>query len=555
MATEYARERSRAVGGGDVVMLIDLQADPDATLEPSDVCIVGAGAAGVTLARRLSQRGIQVCLLESGGFDFEQATQDLYRGANVGMPYYDLDQSRLRFFGGTVAIWGGRCAQLDPIDFEQRAWVPYSGWPITHGDLDPYYRQAHDMLELGEFHYRDDVWDALGTAGPGLDPRRIDTVLWRFDEAVERFTAARSRDLTDAANVRIVLHANAVKLQASPDARRIEHVEVRPLGGPSRQIRARRFVIACGAIENSRLLIASNDVQTAGIGNDRDLVGRFFMEHPSGRLGRIETHHAFELWAAFQKRFMREGPPLAPALRLGDATQRERATLNSIATLKLQRDPSRGVALGNRLYQSLKHSIAPTRKGRALDHAYRAIRAWIHREVRHSIEHFRARTGMTGLYLMIRAEQAPNPESRVLLSNERDALGNRRADLQWQLSAIDKHTAKVMAETFDLELRRLNKGSVVPSAWLDEPGPQWPVDPTIGNHPIGNYHQVGGTRMSAEPAAGVVDAHSRVHGYGNLYVAGSSVFATSGWANPTLTIFALALRLADHLAAEGRPAS
>lgn len=528
-------------------MLIDLRKEPEAALAESDVCIIGAGAAGITVARRLTERGHQVCLLESGGLDFEQETQDLYRGANVGMPYYDLDQSRLRFFGGTVSIWGGRCALLDPIDLEPRDWVPHSGWPIRRSDLDPYYRQAHDGLELGRFNYEQDVWKELGLADPGFDPDKIDNVLWRFDESTERFTAKQQRDLIDAPNIRILLHANAVRLRASPDARSIEHVEVRPLGRASQQVRARQFILSCGAIENARLLLASNDVETPGIGNGRDMVGRYFMEHPSGRLGRIDTPDPFGLWLAFQKRYMKEGPALAPAIRIGDFTQRERQTLNSIGTLKLQRDPKGGVALGNKIYHSLKHAIAPNRRGRALDHAYRAIRAWIHREVRQTIERARVRAGIMQLYLMTRAEQAPNPESRILLSTERDALGIPRADLDWQLSEIDKRTAKVMAEVFDEELRRLRLGSMKPSDWLYQPGPAWPVDPTIGNHPIGNYHQVGGTRMSDDPSQGVVDRDCRVHGYGNLFVAGGSVFTTSGWANPTLTIMALALRLADHV--------
>ena len=159
-------------------MLIDLRKEPSAaSAAESDICIIGAGAAGLTLARRLAARGRSVTLLESGGLDFEQKTQDLYRGANVGMPYYDLDQSRLRFFGGTVAIWGGRCALLDPIDFRRREWVPYSGWPIAREALLPFYRQAHDMLELGAFNYDEDVWAALGVADPGFDPARIDVAL------------------------------------------------------------------------------------------------------------------------------------------------------------------------------------------------------------------------------------------------------------------------------------------------------------------------------------------------------------------------------------------
>lgn len=528
-------------------MLIDLRKDPDAALVPADVCIVGAGAAGLSLARSLSKRGRQVIVLESGGLDFEQATQDLYRGANVGMPYYDLEEARLRFYGGTVSIWGGRAALLDPIDFEKRDWVPHSGWPIDRATLDPYYRAAHDQFELGEFNYGEDIWRTLGIGAQDFDRDKLDVALWRFDEAAERFGAARTRDLLDAPNVRILLHANAIKLQADANARTIEHIEVRAIDGPVRCIAARHFVLATGAIENARLLLASNDVEPNGVGNAKDQVGRFFMEHPTGRVGKVETPRPFELWAAFQKRFMRHGPPLAPVLRLGDRTQREQHALNDIVTFKLQRDPSRGVALGNKIYHNLKHSIAPSKRGRALDHGYRAIRAVIHRNVRGLIESTRARAGITGLYLIVRGEQAPNPDSRILLSQERDALGNRRADLAWQLTDLDKHSARVLVDAFNAELRRKGQGHVVPSEWLSEPGAHWPVDPTVGNHPIGGYHHIGGTRMSADAAGGVVDADCRVHGYANLHIAGSSVFSTAGWANPTLTIVALALRLGDAL--------
>ena len=528
-------------------MLIDLRAENDAVIPEHDVCIVGAGVAGITLARRLLALNRSVCLLESGGLDFEQPTQDLYRGENVGMPYYDLDQSRLRFFGGTIGIWGGRCALLDPIDFERRHWVPGSGWPIVRSELDPYYRVAHAQFELGEFNYEHEVWSALGLARPAFDGERLTTGLWRFDERNECFTASKSPDLIDAPRVAVVLHANAVHLQAFPDAGALSHVVVRPLDGKARDVKARHYVLACGAIENARLLLASNDVEGNGIGNRNDQVGRWFMEHPTGRIGRVHVRGPFELWDAFQKRFMRSGPPLAPVLRLADATQRATRSLNSIATFKLQRPPALGVPIGNRIYQNLKHNIDPDRRGRALDHLYRGVRGWFHREIRGAFERWRAEKGKSALYLIIRGEQAPNPQSRVKLSRERDALGSFRADLDWQLLEADKHSARVFVETFDAELKRLGLGSVEPSDWLSDPSPRWPIDPTVGNHPIAGYHQMGTTRMSANPAEGVVTADCNVFGYDNLYVAGSSVFSTSGWANPTLTLVALALRLADHL--------
>jgi len=425
--------------------------------------------------------------------------------------------------------------------------VPHSGWPIGRAELDPYYREAHKLFEIGNFNYEQRVWEELGLADPGFQQGQLDAKLWRFDEVSERFTASRAGDMFASPRLRVLLHANVVKLQAAENAASIDHVEVRPLDGEVRKVRASHYVLACGAIENSRLLLSSNDVEPHGVGNRTDQVGRCFMEHPAGRIARIRTDRPYDIWALFQKRFMRAGPPLAPALRLGDDAQREHQALNSIVTFKLQRDPARGVALGNKIYHRMVHAVAPTRRGRKLDQLYRGVRAWIHREVRNSVEKARARAGLTGLYVITRGEQAPNPDSRVLLSSERDALGQPRADLDWRMTEIDKHTAKVMAQVIDSEFRRLGLGSVVPSGWLDEPGPEWPVDLTVGNHPIANYHQMGGTRMSDDPAKGVVDADCRVHGYANLYVAGSSIFTTSGWANPTLTIAALALRLADHL--------
>jgi choline dehydrogenase-like flavoprotein len=528
-------------------MLTDLNDTSAPQLLESDVCVVGGGAAGVAMARKLSRRGHDVCLLEAGGMDFEKATQDLCFGRIIGMEYYELEHSRLRFFGGTTNIWGGRSVPLDRIDFEKRDWVPHSGWPITLDELEPYYRIAHDSLELGEFDYSHDMWEKLQLAPIDFDPDEVTHLFWRFDNKKERFNSDQVQDLVAAANVRIVLHANVVHIQASDTAHEVQKVVTRTLEGRETVIRAKHFVLACGAIENARLLLISDDVEKSGLGNSGDQVGRYFMEHPHGRIAHIETDDPAWFWAQYRKRYPRAGPPVAPALVASEALQRGKGILNSAATFKIQRNPALGLGLSSKVYLNLKHDLNATKSNRRMWHLYRGMLDRLQKHV--SMTLLRTWTQARGmkLYLMARAEQAPNPDSRVRLSSETDALGCRRGDLDWQLSELDKRSALELARAMGREFERLGLGKLRTSPWLEDGTAAWPVDPTVGNHPIGGYHHMGTTRMSESAHDGVVDRNCTVHGYHNLHIAGSSVFTTGGWANPTLTILALSHRLADHL--------
>ncbi|MBV1905397.1 MAG: GMC family oxidoreductase [Pseudomonadales bacterium] len=528
-------------------MLIDLSKQTDPGTLAADVCVVGAGAAGITLARDLMQAGISVVLLEGGGIDFEAQTQSLYQGRNTGMEYYDLDQARLRFFGGTTNIWGGRCIPLDPIDFKKRDWVAHSGWPISGEDLLPWYKKAQSTLALGEYAYGEDLWQQIGEAPPDFSADGLATVFWRFDNLKERFSWSRCDDLVASNLVKVVLHANAMHIQAAPDANSVEHISVRALSGLEIPVRAKHYVLACGAIENVRLMLASSDVESSGLGNRHDQLGRYFMEHPHGRVGFIETESPFELWSLFRKRFRAPGTDIAPTLVASEAMQEQQGLLNSAMTFKLQRDPDRGVPINKRAYLMLKHSLNPTKSGRMLWHSYRNVRGYLQRHASLPVGWLRAKLGKVGLYVITRAEQAPNPASRVTLSRDLDSFGKPRAALDWQLGKQDKYTVKVLGETLGAELERLSLGKLSTSDWLNTESLAWPVDPTVGNHPIGGYHHMGTTRMSADVTKGVVDKNLAVHGYDNLHIAGSSVFTTGGWANPTLTIVALSHRLAAHL--------
>jgi len=534
---------------------------PGSTLA-TDVCVVGAGAAGQTVVRGLLGSGLKILLLESGGFDFDADIQALGEGDNVGAPYYDLVDSRLRFFGGTSSIWGGRCSPVDPIDLEPRPWAGTPGWPIRMEDLTSGYDQAHAVLGIGAFDYGDSLWSQMGRAyadrvrSPGRTPvfdrQLIDYGFWRFDFEKERFGARQCRDLLVSEQVTLLLHANVVALTSTPDAKAIRQLELRGPDGRRVLVRSRVTVLACGGIENPRLLLASRSVESTGVGNRHDQVGRCFMEHPHGRLGRIQGPDGLAIWDAFRMRHPTGHAPVAPALRIAPAWQREHGLLNSAVTFKLQRDPGRGVPRAKALYQSLKHDLSPTNTNRRLWHWYRDTRLLYREWLRPHIERLKASQGDRVLSVMVRGEQAPNPDSRVQLSDRADRHGVPLANLDWRFSEIDKLTVRALGGLLDGELQRTGLGRLEVEEWVTTSGSSWPVDPTVGNHPLGGFHHMGTTRMSSDPCQGVVDANCAVHGYANLFVAGSSVFPTSGWANPTLTIMALAFRLAHHI--RGLPA-
>ncbi|MGE0625196.1 MAG: FAD-dependent oxidoreductase [Pseudomonadales bacterium] len=529
-------------------MLQDLSQLADGTHLSCDVCVIGAGAAGITVARALASSSLNVCLLESGGLDHEAWVANLGAGDNLGQAYYDLEDSRLRFFGGTTNIWGGRCVPMDPEDFEPRPWVPHSGWPIRIEDLAAGYQRAHSDLELGPPIAADEFWRRVDVSQPEPFRERFASSFWYFDEQAGRFGASQCHDVLNAGNVRVLTHASVTHLQARPNASGLDRVEIQAPGGKRASVGARTFVLAAGAIENARLLLMSRDVERDGIGNRHDLVGRFFMEHPHGRLGRVDSPAAYRIWATYQKHYPRQGVPMAPVLRPSPALQEQHGILNTAISFKLQPPPDGAQPIAKRAYQSLKHQLSPTRTNRALWHTYNRLRRTY---LRHKgpVMRLAERRGSRRLYAMIRAEQAPNPASRVTLSQHKDAFGNPRADLHWRMSDLDKRTLRVLAETIAEGLHEHGLGTFIPEAWIDDADPAWPVDPTVGNHPIGGYHHMGTTRMAETPREGVTDRNCQVFGYSNLFIAGSSVFSTAGWANPTLTIVALAHRLAGHLAA------
>jgi choline dehydrogenase-like flavoprotein len=510
----------------------------------AEVAIIGAGSAGLTLARRLVEGGRSVLLLESGGLDYESASADLNRGFNTGLDYYPLEDSRLRFFGGTTAIWGGRVAEFDPIDFEPRDWVPFSGWPFGKEALASYYREARRLLDLPE------EWPATPRSFlDRLDPALVERKDWLIDPRFDRFGFAAQRELFDHPLLTLVTHATVRDILALPSGKAIEALEVMgPSGGKVRVV-AGDFVLAAGGLENPRLLLASRSVMPAGLGNEHDLVGRFFMEHPHGRGGRVLASPAiaWKLIRAFQKQAIGDFETAA-LVRPSERLQRDRRILNSALALAVRPSSGGRQPLLTAAYLSAKHSLSPTRRGRLAWRTYKGAGRLIRRSVGPLIWWLRSRRESNDLALVLRAEQAPNRDSRVSLHpTERDATGVPRISLHWQMSPLDRESAAVLVRAFGSALEKLRLGRVELADWLERAEENWVNDPLVSIHPLGGYHHMGTTRMAEDPRSGVTDGEGRVHGIANLWVAGSSLFPTAGWANPTLTILALALRQADRL--------
>ena len=499
-------------------MIQDARELPDGTTVQADVCIIGSGAAGLSLAKQfLGHSSIKVLVLESGGYEADDATKALAQGTNIGRSYFPIEVARSRYFGGSTNCWAGLCLPLQAVDFEKRDYLPHSGWPITREDLNPFYSQAQTLLELGPFDYDPATWSTDSKPPYPLDGGPLEGGLFQMSPPTRVGSKWRS-EFASAQNVDVLLHANVTRLGLAPQGGRLDQLDVKTLSGTAFTVNARHYVLATGGLENPRVLLSSNDVNPKGVGNDHDLVGRFFMEHPhTDREGLIVASPNFpggDMHRAYRLRGTRVWKTFKPS----DELIRREKILNFSMVL-LAYNPKRG-----KLNHALTDAIS-----RATGEADIVLQS--------------PRPALSDSPLLFTlgtpSEQAPNPDSRVTLTNERDALGVQRLALDWKLSDIDKTSLKRAHELMAMTLARAGLGRM--RVTLDDDPKSWPKQMR------GGWHHLGTTRMASNAQDGVVDENCTVFGVDNLSIAGSSVFTTGGAANPTLTIVALALRLAEHL--------
>ncbi|MFN2176597.1 MAG: GMC oxidoreductase [Anaerolineales bacterium] len=510
----------------------------------ADVCIIGSGPAGLTIASEFANQDFKVVVLESGGRKFRHPTQWLYIAKNVGRPYFDITYVRHRMVGGSSYKWSGVCRPLDEIDFEKRDWLPNSGWPFGLGELSPYYDRACRYMQLPTSDFSTRGYLTAGQAE--IQNERIETKIYQHSPPTD-FNLEFADRIAAAPNVDIIYHANAVNIQADQSGHTINFVQAATLTGRKFQIHAGIFVLACGGIENPRILLASNNVHQNGLGNQNDLVGRYFNEHVtlySAALSAPQEDIFSGVYTPLDYEKTLPNLPPTATFSLRQEAMRAEQLLNARAEIVWRPTYKFGSDYNSlsgysftRLAEILSHNRFIT------DYTPRdfmnaaANPARVFRILRQQLKQKSSPNYSIALRLM--GETVPNPDSRITLSNRRDFLGMPRLQLDWRLTEQDRLSFFKYQKLLIAELRSLGFNIMEPKLELDSSG--WPYAIIPGKHHNGT------TRMHVDPKQGVVDPDCKVHDISNLYIGGSSVFPTSGSANPTFTITAMAIRLADHI--------
>ncbi len=527
-------------------MIRDLQTDRPDPAARSQVLIVGAGAAGIVLAVELARLGRQVTLLEGGGAALEDASQEPYRSDLTSRPHRGIHTGRFRTLGGTTTMWGGQILELDEIDFRERNWVPHSGWPITKRDLAPHYARAL-ALEGVAGSILDDrtVWGRLGDPMPDFiqpgTPHQPELVSYLSRWCPEpNFARLHRRTLEENPRIEVWLHSNAVELLLTEE--QVTGVRCRTLTGVEAVFRASEFVFSLGAIESARFFLQPRASSGSLPWNQSGLLGQHFQDHIDSDAATLRPIDARRLHRQSDTIFL-GGYKYNPKLKLTADAQREAEVLNAGGTiysasnldltLTETKSTAKNLLRGRTSELSAAHLLGLARQAPLL-----ARQAY-----RYAVQHRAWHPGNAEMRLRVHCEQQPDSASAITLSSDRDALGLLRTRLSWCISPAELRTMQHFVEVARSALAPV--AEVIPHPDLFAP------DDRFLNRCEDSFHHMGGMRMAASASEGVVNPDLRLWGTPNAYVCSSAVFPTSGFSNPTHTLLALTVRLAEHLSRNG----
>lgn len=513
-------------------MIRDLLQGTPQSIDLPDVCIVGAGAAGIVLAVELARQGKRVVLLEGGGPAIEEESQETYNSEVAGLQHNGIHIGRFRSLGGTTTRWGGQILELDELDFEARPWIERSGWPFPKKTLAPFYDRAIAMEGLSNATLEDEaVWHELGMTPPQFAGFESFFSRWCPET---NFARLHGRELSNNPLIEVWLHANAVA--PVMEGSRVRGIRCRTLTVLEHTFHAKHFVWCMGGIESSRFFLQP---ELANMPWHRSgLLGKHFQDHLMVSAATIELIEAPRFHAAFDNVFSR-GYKYHPKMRLAPALQEQTGTLNTAALILFQSDSDEA---GTKLKATAKKLL----RGHFADTTYEEV-VQLFRDApllgRQSWRYFVAHRAYipsdARIELGVQCEQPPTAASSITLSDQRDRLGLLRTRIDWQIS--------------ELEIRSIRSCVAAAAKALEAVAHVLP-DPDLLDAPekfrdkcVDQYHHMGGMRLSVSPDTGVVDTDLKLHGIENGYICSAAVFPSSGFSNPTHTVIALAIRLADHL--------
>ena len=520
-------------------MIIDLEKyDGDAELT-AQVCVVGAGAVGIPLAVALANAGQDVVLLEGGGESFETSSQNLQRGESVGHPFQNIEVGRYRVLGGTTIFWGGQVVPFDAHVTGARPWLGYEAWPIPPQELETYYQRAWRHVGLEEARFEpEEVWERLRIEPPRFgDDLHVVLTHWI---RIRNFAKLYAKTLRDANGPRVILHANAVALEAGGENGAVRAVHARTLGGRQLMVRARRVVLANGTLESVRLLKQPLAGGAPAPWAESPWLGSPLIDHLDCIAGDVKILDYRRFHEIFDNVYM-DGFKYFPKIRLGPETQRKEGLVDVAAQFFYRTRMSEHLEYLKLFLRSLREggSQVPLRALPA--HALAVLGVVVPLAMRYFRDRRSFKPQDAEVALAFNCEQRPCARSRIGLSEQTDALGMRRLSIDWQIDGSELRSMRIFGQAVkrQFEQARLAQIDLDPRVVNEDPSFITALHDAI--------HQMGTTRMSSNASDGFVDSDLRVHACPNLHVAGAAVFPSTGFANPTFTAIALTLRLADHL--------
>lgn len=519
-------------------MIVDLERDEIPPSFSADVCIVGAGAAGIVLAAQLVRQGRRVLLLESGGEVVEPQPQALSTCEHTGQPRRETGMGWCRALGGTTNAWGGQVGEANADDFAERSWIPGSGWPISYAELQPYYERALQSEGLSSAIKNDDtVWQALKMPAPSLGDT-LETYFTRW--CPEPNFARLFRGALNSPNVCVALHATAIAMRLNEHGTRVNGIECRTIGGRTKVFCAAQYVLCLGTIETVRFLLQPRPNGQAYPWDRSGLLGRHFQSHIDFNAALVPSAGAVRLHPWFANVYL-HGHKYHPKFRLAHSTQQADEILNIAGSITCidpkEQDLRRAKALARNLVRGRVTAAAWSDLPRALLRLPTMLRlAYVYR-----MQHRAYWPKGSAFWLRVHCEQEPLSASRITLIDKRDPTGMRRVRVDWRVSPLEWRTMQRFAGHVRQAFSSCHSADIEIVPELREDNGFCGI--TFDN----SHHDMGGTRMSVSAANGIVDPQLRLHGIDNAYVCSASVFPTSGFSNPTHTLIALAIRLADHL--------